>query len=215
MVEDEATIADLLTLYLKREGLTVHVATTGTAALADARRLRPAAIILDITLPDMDGLEVCRRLRDDDDLTPVLFVTARDDEFDRVLGLELGGDDYITKPFSPREVIARLRAVLRRSTPVPTRRLALGAIQIDLDEHRVTVGSRATELTTTEFALLAHLAAHPGRVFRREHLLATVWGYRGDATSRTVDVHIAQLRAKLGPNDHIRTVRGVGYSAEA
>ncbi|MDQ1247088.1 MAG: Response regulator transcription factor [Actinomycetota bacterium] len=215
IVEDERNIADLLKLYLSREGFGVVITGDGLDALEQVRRHRPAAIILDVGLPGIDGTEVCRRLRADDDWTPVLFCTARDDEIDRVIGLELGADDYITKPFSPREVVARLKAVLRRSQGVTTRdELTLGRVALDRDTRRCRVGDQDIALTATEFDLLAHLIAKPGRVFSREQLLSEVWGYSSVVTTRTVDVHIAQLRSKLGDPDVIRTVRGVGYSAE-
>ena len=215
IVEDERNIADLLKLYLSREGFGVVITGDGLDALEQVRRHRPAAIILDVGLPGIDGTEVCRRLRADDDWTPVLFCTARDDEIDRVIGLELGADDYITKPFSPREVVARLKAVLRRSQGVTTRdELTLGRVVLDRDSRRCHVGATDIALTATEFDLLAHLIAKPGRVFSREQLLSEVWGYSSVVTTRTVDVHIAQLRAKLGDPDVIRTVRGVGYSAD-
>ena len=216
VVEDEATIADLLRLYLSREGYGVHVERDGRAGLAAARSLSPVAIILDVGLPEMDGTEVCRRLRADDDWVPVLFCTARDDEIDRVLGLELGADDYITKPFSPREVVARVKSVLRRTDGPQTARapLSLGSVQVDRETRRVSVDGVEVELTATEFDLLAHLMRSPGRVFSREQLLSEVWGYAAVVGTRTVDVHVAQVRAKLGDASPVRTVRGVGYSAD-
>ena len=167
-------------------------------------------------LPDMEGTEVCRRLRSRQDWTPVLFLTARDEEVDRLLGLELGGDDYITKPFSPRELMARVRAVLRRASGVVTEEIRrVGPLKSDMPRRRVFVDDGPVELTATEFDLLAHLMERPGRVRTRSELLAAVWGHRSDAGARTVDVHIAQLRAKLGRGARmIRTVRGVGYSVE-
>ncbi|HQZ84714.1 MAG TPA: response regulator transcription factor [Actinomycetota bacterium] len=215
VVEDERSIADLLKMYLTREGFGVHIAADGPEALAAVRAHRPVAIILDVGLPTLAGTEVCRRLRADDDWTPVLFCTARDDEIDKVLGLELGADDYITKPFSPREVVARLKAVLRRSRGVVTsEEMAVGDVAIDLATHRCTVAGTEIALTATEFDLLAYLMSKPGRVFTREQLLSEVWGYSSVVTTRTVDVHIAQLRSKLGEPDLIRTVRGVGYAIE-
>jgi two-component system, OmpR family, response regulator len=214
VVEDEEAIVSVLRMYLTREGFTVHAVGDGVGALAAVRRLRPTAVILDIGLPGLDGFEVCRRLREGGDWTPVLVVTARDDEPDRVLGLELGADDYITKPFSPRELVARLKAVLRRGPgDQGGRELRAGAVRLDPVSRKVWVGDAPVELTATEFDLLAHLVRRPGRVFGRDELLAQVWGYNG-AASRTVDVHVAQLRAKLGELSPIRTVRGVGYSAE-
>lgn len=217
VVEDERAISDLLRLYLSREGFGVHVAIDGPSGLEAARSLHPVAIILDVGLPGMDGTEVCRRLRADGDWVPVLFCTARDDEVDRVLGLELGADDYITKPFSPREVVARVKSVVRRShvTATDEAPLVMGAVSLDPVTRRVTCGGTEIVLTATEFDLLEHLMSHPGRVYSREHLLSEVWGYAAVVGTRTVDVHVAQVRAKLGDDSPIRTVRGVGYSAEA
>jgi DNA-binding response OmpR family regulator len=219
VVEDDAAIADLVSRYLRRDGYGVHLATDGAAALAAVRRLRPVAVVLDVGLPTMDGIEVCRTLRAADDWTPVLFVTARDDEVDRVLGLELGADDYVTKPFSPRELVARVRSVLRRSGGGPGggpggEVLEIGATRVDVGQRRVWTDGREVSLTSTEFDLLAALMRRPRQVFERAQLLSMVWGYEAVAGSRTVDVHIAQLRAKLGPASPIRTVRGVGYSAD-
>lgn len=214
-MEDEAAIADVLRLYLSRDGFRVAVETTGPAALEAARRLRPAAIVLDVGLPGMDGTEVCRRLRADGDWTPILFCTARDDEIERILGLEMGGDDYITKPFSPREVVARVRVALRHSQPaVAADMLTMGEVALDRSSRRVTVSGVPVDLTATEFDLLEYLMAHPSRVFSREQLLSEVWGYAAMVGTRTVDVHVAQVRAKLAEASPIRTVRGVGYSAE-
>ena len=214
VVEDEAAIADLQRLYLTREGYGVHVESDGAAGLAAARRLKPVAIILDVGLPGMDGTEICRALREEGDWVPVLFCTARDDEVDRVLGLELGADDYLTKPFSPRELVSRVRAVLRRTQgTVALPPLVLGALRLDLETREVTVDGTEVLLTTTEFDLLAALLRKPGRVLTREQLLSQVWGYEAAAGTRTVDVHVGQVRAKLGDaGDLILTVRGVGYS---
>jgi DNA-binding response OmpR family regulator len=215
VVEDEPAIADVIRLNLAKAGYGVHVENHGDRALDAIRRLRPAAIILDVGLPGLDGTEVCRRLRADDDWTPVLFVTARDDEVDRIVGLEMGADDYVTKPFSPRELVARVGGVLRRSQGVPeSARQQVGTITLDAAAHRVFAGDAEVTLTATEFDLLAYLMRRPGRVFTREQLLSEVWGYSSVAGTRTVDVHIAQLRAKLGADSPIRTVRGVGYAAE-
>ncbi len=217
VAEDEKPIADLIGMYLRREGFGVHAVATGTDALASARRLHPVAIILDVGLPGIDGAEVCRALRAEGDSVPILFCTARDDEIDRVLGLEMGGDDYITKPFSPREVVARVKAVLRRAGgPIEAedRSLVLGAVELNRGRHRVTVSGEPIDLTATEFDLLAYLMARPGRVVTRDQLLSAVWGYSAAAGTRTVDVHVAQVRAKLGDASPIRTVRGVGYSAD-
>lgn len=212
VVEDDPAIADLVDRYLRREGFGTHLEADGAAGLAAIRRLRPVAVILDVGLPSMDGVEVCRALRDGGDWTPVLFVTARDDEVDRVLGLELGADDYVTKPFSPRELVARVRTVLRRGT-VAADVLEVGRTRLDLTQRRVWADGVEVPLTTIEFELLARLMRRPRQVFDRPGLLSAVWGYSGAAT-RTVDVHVAQLRAKLGAASPIRTVRGVGYAAD-
>lgn len=215
VVEDEPAIADLHRLYLSREGFGVAVAGDGERALDLARSAHPVAIVLDVGLPGIDGIEVCRTLRASGDWTPVLFCTARDDEVDRVLGFDIGGDDYITKPFSPRELVARVKSAVRRAAgPAAGREpLRAGAVTLDRDRHQVTAAGTPVDLTATEFELLAHLMARPGRVCGRDELLGHVWGY-ADATTRTVDVHVAQLRAKLGALSPIRTVRGVGYVAD-
>jgi DNA-binding response OmpR family regulator len=215
VVEDEPAIAELQRLYLTRAGFSVQVVTTGEQALQAVRSLRPVAVILDVGLPGIDGVEVCRCLRDEGDATPLLFVTARDEEVDRVLGLEMGADDYLTKPFSPREMVARVKAVLRRGRPLSGGTpVDVGQVRLFPDERRVEVGGRAVEFTATEFDLLAHLMRQPGRVFSREELLSAVWGYGPVVTTRTVDVHVAQVRAKLGDALSIRTVRGVGYGVQ-
>ncbi|MBM3686805.1 MAG: response regulator transcription factor [Actinobacteria bacterium] len=216
IIEDEPPIADVLRLYLDRAGYAVAVESDGMRGLAAVRERRPDAVILDVGLPGMDGTEICRRMRAEDDWTPVLFCTARDDEVDRVLGLELGGDDYITKPFSPREVVARVKVALRHAhAPDAGDVLVLGSVTLDRGARRVLVDGKEVALTATEFDLLAYLMRHPGRVITRDHLLEEVWGYASAVGTRTVDVHVAQVRAKLGDASPIRTVRGVGYSAEA
>lgn len=226
VVEDETVIADVIRRYLTAAGFTVRLCRNGREGLAAIRADRPVAVVLDIGLPDMDGLDLCRQLRDGGDWTPVLFATARDDDVDRILGLELGGDDYLVKPFNPRELVARLRAVLRRSTgagSAGTAALRVGRVRIDADRRRVHVdppptdgpdAAREVELTATEFDLLLHLARSPGRVFDRAALLSAVWGYAAAAGARTVDVHVAAVRAKLGTASPIRTVRGIGYAAD-
>ena len=227
VVEDEPPIADLVRGYLERDGLRVRVAADGHVALAAVAAEHPDVVLLDIGLPGLDGVQVCRRLREAGDWTAVLFVTARDDEVDRVLGLELGADDYVTKPFSPRELVARVRAVLRRTAaaapagaggttgrPGDGARLSAGRVELDLETRRARASGRRVELTTTEFDLLAHLMRRPGRVAPREELLEQVWGYPAGTPTRTVDVHVAQLRAKLGGAVVVRTVRGVGYAVE-
>src|SRR3989440_12460479 len=218
VVEDDRSIADLVCLYLRRDGFGTQVETDGRGALDAVDRLRPVAVVLDIGLPGSDGIEVCRSMRAGGDWTPVLFVTARDDEVDRVIGLELGADDYVTKPFSPRELVARVRAVLRRSSGDPGgggELLTVGRTRVDVGQRRVWTDDDEVTLTSTEFDLLAHLMRRPGQVFERSQLLSAVWGYSAAAGTRTVDVHIAQLRGKLGDASPIRTVRGVGYSADS
>ncbi len=218
VVEDERPIADLVRLYLSRDGFGVHVEHDGPAGLAAARRVRPVACILDIALPGLEGTEIVRRMRADGDWTPVILLTARDDEVDRILGLELGADDYVTKPFSPRELVTRVRALLRRAAGPPDgeRVRSLGPLRLDPGRREVTVDGVPLALTPTEFELLQHLLARPGRVFTRDELLSGVWGYAPAAGTRTVDVHVAQVRAKLGgAASLIRTVRGVGYTADA
>ena len=216
VVEDEPAIADVLRLNLRAAGYGVEVVGDGGEALRATHSLRPSAIVLDIGLPTLDGIEVCRRLRADGDWTPVLFVTARDDEVDRILGLELGADDYLTKPFSPRELVARVGSVLRRTRGegAAPDLLRHGALTVNLSSHEVQVHGVEIALTATEFDLLAHLMRRPGIVFTREQLLSEVWGYASSAGGRTVDVHVAQVRAKLGDASPIRTVRSVGYAAE-
>ncbi|WP_457112900.1 response regulator transcription factor [Marmoricola sp. URHA0025 HA25] len=216
IAEDEPAIAELERLYLTRAGYGVHLERDGLQALAQIRRLRPALVILDVGLPGMDGIEICRRLRAEGDWTPVVFVTARDDEVDRVLGLELGADDYVTKPFSPRELVARVAGLLRRARGGGAgAALEVGEVRLEPATRRVEVAGDEVQLTATEFDLLAALLRRPGQVFTREQLLATAWGIADYGGSRTVDVHVAQLRAKLGPKAPIRTHRGVGYSAAA
>src|SRR4051812_12522263 len=216
VVEDEPAIADVIRLNLAKAGYGVHVERSGDAALTAVRSHRPAAIVLDVGLPGLDGIEVCRRLRTAGDWTPVIFVTARDDEVDRIVGLELGADDYVTKPFSPRELVARVTSVLRRTRGETSaaEQLVIGRVRVDTGDHRVFVDAAEIALTATEFDLLTFLMRRPGRVLRREQLLSEVWGYAALASMRTVDVHIAQVRAKLGDASPIRTVRGVGYAVE-
>ncbi|MBO9553396.1 response regulator transcription factor [Cellulomonas sp.] len=214
VAEDDPAVTSLLRLYLTRDGFGVDTYGDGAAALQAVLTRRPVALVLDVGLPGLDGIEVCRRLRASGDRTPVLFVTARDDEVDRVLGLELGADDYVTKPFSPRELVARVHAVLRRTAPADDDRLVLGGVEVDVAGRRVWADGAEVHLTALEFDLLAYLMRRPGRVLQREELLASVWGYGSAAGTRTVDVHVAQVRAKLGPGAPIRTVRGVGYAAD-
>ena len=220
LVEDEQNIASLVELYLKNDGYNVEHVADGVSALASAERLKPSLVILDVMLPGMDGLEVCRRLRATSRI-PIIMLTARDGEVDRVLGLELGADDYVTKPFSPRELLARVKAVLRRTDPddeqpEETERLALGSVRIDGARREVFVGEQPVELTAREFDLLAFLVRNRGIVFSRDRLLERVWGYERPVDTRTVDSHVKSVRQKLGEGGSIiKTLRGVGYKADA
>ena len=217
VVEDEADIRDLLAFHLERDGYQVTRATTGPEALRQLRAAPPDLVILDLMLPELDGLEVCRRLRADPATAtlPVIMLTAKGDEVDRVVGLELGADDYVVKPFSPKEMLARVRAVLRRArTPLSGAPLTVGGITLDGATHQATVSKRLLTLTPKEFDLLRALLEARGRVLSREFLLDRVWGYAraGEIESRTVDVHVRRLRAKLGPEgERILTVKNVGY----
>lgn len=212
IVEDEPAIAELERMYLAQAGFGVHVATDGRAGLEDIRRLSPVAVVVDLALPGLEGTELVRRMRVAGNWVPVIMVTAQDAEVDRILGIELGADDYLTKPFSPRELVARVKALVRRAQRAAPAARSLGALQVDRTRRRVSNAGRAVELTATEFELLDYLADRPGQVFSREQLLSAVWGVADYSGSRTVDVHIAQLRAKLGEPDPLRTVRGVGYA---
>ena len=211
LVEDDAPLAGMLRAHLERDGYEVVQAADGATALNEVRRQSPDVVVLDIGLPGLDGFEVCRVLRSRANWVPLVFLTARDGEDDRVLGMDLGADDYVTKPFSPRELSSRLRALLRRAgAPAEVRDLvSLGEVAIDVAEHVVTVAGSLVELTPREYDLLLHLARSPGRVHSRQSLLEQVWG-DVEAGPRTVDVHVAQLRAKGIP---LRTVRGAGYAA--
>jgi DNA-binding response OmpR family regulator len=217
VVEDEPQIAGLVRDYLEHAGFTVLVATDGPGALALARARRPDALVLDLGLPRMDGLDVIRTIRRGSRV-PILVLSARGDEADRVAGLELGADDYVTKPFSPRELVARVRAVLRRAeaTPLTDERITAGDLVLDLVRRRVTAAGRAVELTPTEFELLATLAREPGRVWTRSQLLDAVHGFSLETYERAIDGHIRNLRRKLEPDDaaprYVRTVHGVGYA---
>jgi phosphate regulon transcriptional regulator PhoB len=221
VVEDEPDIRNLIVHHLTREGFRCRAAATGGEALARVRAGVPDLLVLDLMLPGMDGLEVCRRLRADSATAalPIIMLTAKADVVDRIVGLEVGADDYLAKPFSPKELVARVRAVLRRAQPAePARPLAAGGVSLDPARHAVTAGGRPVELTPKEFDLLHALLAAAGRVLTREHLLNRVWGYaRADEIeSRTVDVHIRRLRAKLGAAERcIVTIKGVGYRFDA
>jgi DNA-binding response OmpR family regulator len=217
VVDDEPNIADLVELYLTREGYRVVKNHTGEMALETVQRDRPRLVVLDVGLPDIDGLEVCKRLRRDSQI-PVIFLTARDSEIDRVLGLELGADDYITKPFSTAELVARVKAVLRRSdgnaAATPSEVLQIGDVAIDLARREVRVRDQVVQFTAKEFELVKFLAQRPGRALSRQQLLDGVWGYDWFGDARTVDVHIAQVRKKLAGTLDISTVRGLGYRLE-
>jgi len=222
VVEDEPDVAELIRYNLAKEGFEVRVVANGMVGLRQARDLKPDIVLLDIMIPELNGWEVCRRLKQDQDTRgiPVIMVTGRAEEGDKVLGFEMGADDYVTKPFSPRELLARVRAVLRRGKSggeVKGRNIHLKAGALEIDRHRfeVTMKGRRVEVTPKEFELLAALVATPGRVFGREELLDLVWGQDGFVEPRTVDVHVARLRAKFIasslPPPGIETVRGVGY----
>ncbi len=214
VVDDEANIADLVELYLAREGFRVFKVETGAAGLAAVAEHRPRLVVLDVGLPDMDGLAVCRQLRSTSNV-PVIFLTARDGEVDRVLGLELGADDYLTKPFSPAELVARVRAILRRADGAPPPEVVqAGSVAVDLGRREVRVVDTPVDLTTKEFDLLRFLAERPGLAMSRQQILDGVWGYDWYGDPRTVDVHIAQVRKKVGAALTIKTVRGVGYRLE-
>jgi DNA-binding response OmpR family regulator len=218
VVEDEATIAGAVAARLRSEGFDVEIATDGPSGVDACARLQPDLVVLDLMLPGLDGLEVCRRIQQDRPV-PVLMLTARDSETDLIVGLAVGADDYLTKPFSARELVARIHALLRRVEREPDRhagaadqRLRLGDIELDLAGRRVQCPGRDVHLTPTEFDLLVYLVRRAGRVFSREQLLGEVWGYRDGSGTRTVDSHVRALRAKLG-SDVVRTVHGVGYAA--
>jgi DNA-binding response OmpR family regulator len=214
VVDDEPNIADLVDLYLAREGYRVLKVGTGRAGLDAVRDHRPRLVVLDVGLPDIDGLEVCKRLRQTSQI-PVIFLTARDGEVDRVLGLELGGDDYLTKPFSPAELVARVKAVLRRvDGGAAPEVVQAGRVTIDTGRREVRVDDGPVEFTTKEFELLRFLAERPGLALSRQQILDGVWGFDWFGDARTVDVHIAQVRKKLGDAATITTVRGVGYRLE-
>lgn len=216
IVDDEQDVLDLLTYHLQRAGFKVLTARDGSVALQKARDHMPALVVLDLMLPEVEGTEVCKRLRAEPKTAhiPVLMLTAKAEEVDRVLGLELGADDYVTKPFSPREVVLRVKSILRRAQgeAEPAEVLKFGDIVVDSAKHEVTVKNKPVELTATEFKLLATLMERRGRVQSRDRLLNDVWGYEGDVDTRTVDTHVRRLREKLDKAaDCIETIRGVGY----
>ncbi len=215
VVEDDPHIADLVELYLRQEGFRVVQAATGEQGIEAVRDQRPKMVILDVGLPGgMDGLEVCRRLRTGSDV-PILMLTARDGEIDRVLGLELGADDYVTKPFAPRELVARVKAILRRTDGPPRGAeadvLLAGAVEVDVKRREARMGGEVVALATREFDLLRYLAENTGLALTRQQLLDGVWGHGWYGDERTVDVHVRQLRKKLGAALPLATVWGVGY----
>lgn len=219
IIEDEKDLAELLAYNLEREGFRVASVHDGKAGLKQAMAEPPDLILLDLMLPGMLGTEVCKALRREPATArvPVLMLTAKGDEIDRVVGFEVGADDYIVKPFSMREIVLRIRAVLRRNaSPVSApEQLDIGGIRIDKERHTVTSAGSEVELTSTEYKLLLYLAERPGRVISRELLLQNVWGYNNMGDTRTVDTHVTRLRGKLGsPGEQIKTVRGFGYKME-
>jgi len=223
IVEDENTVAEVVGRYLQREGYTVRRVADGAQAIPAVDSFRPDLVVLDVMLPNRDGLEICRELRATRGRVPVIMLTARGEEIDKILGLGLGADDYVTKPFSPGELVARIKAVLRRANPAEgqgasAETISAGDVHIDLATRRVTRGDTMLDLTAKEFDLLAHMAAHPGRVYTRESLLRDVWGYDFYGDDSTVTVHVRRLREKLEPDPakprYVTTVWGVGYRFE-
>jgi DNA-binding response OmpR family regulator len=211
VVEDDRNIGDLLRTYLERDGYRVLWVRSGEAGLVEIERHPVSLVVLDVGLPGIDGFEVCRRIRARGE-TPVIMLTARDEEADRVVGLELGADDYVPKPFSPRELVARVKAVLRRTQPrPPAELLTLGEVELRRDAREASRAGVALDLTMKEFDLLACLMEHAGLALSREQLLAQVWDLEFPGGTRTVDQHVAQLRAKLGEALRIETLRGIGY----
>ncbi len=228
LVDDDPNICELLRLYFEKEGFAVSVAMDGPSALRSYRESHHDIVLLDLMLPGMDGFDVCREIRKDS-AVPIIMLTARGDTLDKVVGLELGSDDYVQKPFEPKELMARVKAVLRRSAAVPSPRdgsmpddepsVELPGLRIDKVRFQVVLDGRTVEMPPKELELLYHLASHPDRVFTREQLLGSVWGYDFFGESRTVDVHVKRIREKLdanGPHEawRIRTVWGVGYKFE-
>lgn len=216
LVDDEPNITQLARIYLEREGYRIEAVGDGRAALDAVIRLRPALVVLDIMLPEMDGLAVCRQLRSDDSPVNILMLTARDEDIDKILGLEMGADDYLTKPFNPRELVARVKAILRRGERVNTDHAAviqhIGDLTIDPGSREVTVNGQRLTIRTQEFELLLTFVMHRGLVLSREKLLQMAWGYDFAGQTRTVDVHVGHLRKKLADSlVQIETVTGIGY----
>ena len=214
VVEDESNIASFVAMYLKKAGFGVIVARNGEEALARAHSESPAIVLLDLNLPDADGIDVCRELRKSSDV-PILMLTARDDDVDKIIGLEVGADDYLTKPFNPRELVARVKSILRRTVPaereLESATIAHGDVHVDHGRREVTVANVEVQLAPKEFDLLWELLDHRGLVLTRDQLLERVWGYTFADDTRTVDVHVRQLRRKLGDSCPVVTVWGVGY----
>jgi len=218
VVEDEPSIASFVGMYLEKAGFAVRTASTGQGAIEQADAQAPSLVILDLMLPDLDGIDVCRRIRQRSDV-PILMLTARDDDVDKIIGLEVGADDYLTKPFNPGELVARVKSVLRRANPerreLESASLQHGELKIDAGRREVTVGDGEIQLAPKEFDLLWELLDHRGLVLTRDQLLERVWGYTFAGDTRTVDVHVRQLRRKLGEASPIVTVWGVGYKVSA
>jgi two-component system alkaline phosphatase synthesis response regulator PhoP len=214
VVEDESSIASFVSLYLKNAGYGVRTASNGSDALAQVQQEMPGLIVLDLMLPDIDGIEVTKRIRQTSDV-PILMLTARDEDVDKIIGLEVGADDYLTKPFNPRELVARVKSILRRSTSdrrdLETEIITHGDLTVDAGRREVRVGDEEIQLAPKEFDLLWELLDHRGLVLTRDQLLERVWGYTFAGDTRTVDVHVRQLRRKLGDASPIVTVWGVGY----
>lgn len=216
VVEDEKDIVDLIEYHLKQSGFSVIKALDGPSGLELARKEKPSLIILDLMLPEMDGKDICRALKSNPSTQsiPILMLTAKTEEIDRLIGFELGADDYVTKPFSPRELVLRVKAILRRKevSPEGEKIIQIDDLSIDIDRHLVSVKKKPIPLTSTEFKLLVELTSNRGRVQTREHLLDKVWGYTYEGYARTVDTHIRRLREKLGPiGEYIEPIRGMGY----
>jgi len=215
LVDDEPSIIELSRMYLERDGFRIDSASDGEAALASVERLQPSLVVLDVMLPKLDGFEVCRRLRTLQADTAILMLTARDEDIDKILGLELGADDYLTKPFNPRELVARVKAILRRgekNVSDETKPIHVGDLTVDPARREARLTSRTLDLRTQEFDLLLTLAEHRGLVLSREQILQKAWGFDFYGQTRTVDVHVAHLRKKMdGSSIKIETVTGVGY----